>query len=208
MAASPDSAITRAYPLLNAAALTDADLAFWTVGELYEAADDHVQRLARVTGVFAERDAAQTLNENQSEYPTPARHLSMVHLSAANLELRPVSFDELEALDSSWQTATGTPTRYAMDLAGLATATLYKKPQAADEAKVLAFVYHEYPAAIAQGGATLRAPQFLEDFMTLAAVMEARAKDTDGAMPEIVRPVTQHLALYEAALSGYFGGAQ
>ena len=66
--------------------------------------------------------------------------------NSAGQQLRPATIAELEALDSAWQTTTGTPQRYVMR--GLDWLAIYPQPAAAD---TLTAVYARCPVAMAAG---------------------------------------------------------
>src|SRR4051794_30033569 len=104
------SILTAIYPLLNASG--PADLIFWTDVELYEWAQEAVERLAQL-GLFVEREAFP-VQADSAAYPLPASRLSVVYLSLNGSALRPASVFELEALSSSWTQDTGTVERYAL----------------------------------------------------------------------------------------------
>lgn len=195
--------LTEVYACLNA---TDAaTLIHWTEAEIIEWANEGQRDLARRFAMWVERDATTTTADAQASYTLPTRHLSTIHVILAGRSLRAASVRELEALSSTWTTdactGTITPTRYCQDVTGTTSIRLYKIP---NSALTLAIVYHEYLADLAAGG-NPDMPDAVADWLWLRMVAEARAKESDGSMPEAAKFCRDVMGVYEQAFAGYWG---
>jgi len=193
----------RIYPLLGATSALD--LEFWTDAELLVWVNAGFQRLARMSGVFVERDATITVVNGTASYALPTKNISTIHVALDGARLRPASARELEAYSATWTTDNATPTHYLQDY-GTATPyiTLWKKPIAGG---TLAIVEHEYPTTIT-AGATLPAPDVISDYVLFYTLGEARRKESDAAMPEVAAFCDSIKQLYEEACISYWGVAQ
>lgn len=193
--------IERLLPALNCYKL--ADLVHWDEEELYEYADEGVQRLARATGMFVERDATTAVAAGTPEYDLPSRHLSTIHVSlVAGANLRGASVRDLEALSSTWHTDAGLVTRFIQDFDGTEKLRLYKDPGSDG---TLAVIFHEYPAEISAGAPTLTAPTVLEDYLWWEMLRRAREKESDAAMPDVAAHAGERVNLFEEVIRGYWG---
>ncbi len=202
-ASTAQDQLDQLYPLL--AASGSADLDFWTDAQLLAWLNAGLARLARSAAVFVERDTSITVAAGTASYTLPTPHLSTLHVSLGGSLLRPVSAAELEALSATWQTDVGTPTRYWQD-SGLGTASigLYPKPIATG---TLAVVEHELPDTLT-AGSSLPLPEPLADFAFFYALAEARAIESDGAMPETAEICRQLASFIEQMARDYWGVAQ
>jgi hypothetical protein len=203
-ALAPTAADLRAelYPYLNSR--DAADLEYWTEAELLAWLNAGADRLARRVAALVERDTNITVVAGTSTYTLPARHLTTIHVSVGGAVLRAGSRAELEALDSTWKTASGALSHYLQDHgAGLASIRLYKIPAAGG---TLAIVEAVTPAALAST-ADLTLPDELADYAFLYALGEARRRESDGAMPEVALACDQLMGLYEQVAREYWGAS-
>jgi len=189
-------------PSLGAAGYSD--LVFWEETELYDLADELVQRLARNTGLFVARSTVSVTADNPT-YNLPARHISTVHASLGGGELREATAEELEALDSAWRTTADTPERITRSEQGLGQLRLYPKPIADG---TLALIFHRYPATISPANRWLSAPLVMAEYFTYGILAEARRKEGEAAMPEVAAHLDERLALMEEVIRAYWGVAQ
>lgn len=195
--------IERLLPALNC--YDAASLVYWNQEELYEYADEGIQRLARATGMFVERDATTAVAAGAPEYDLPSRHLSTIHVSlVAGANLRGASVRDLEALSSTWNTDSGDVERFVQDFNGTEKLRLYKNP---DGVGTLAVIFHQYPAEISAAAPTLTAPTVLEDYLYWEMLRRARAKESDAAMPEVAAHAGERVQLFEEVIRGYWGEA-
>lgn len=191
------------YPLL--AASGSADLDFWTHAQLLAWLNAGMARLARSAAVFVERDTSISVAAGTASYTLPTNHLSTLHVSLGGSLLRPASAAELEALSAAWQTDVGTPARYWQDSGlGLAAIGLYPKPTATG---TLAVVEHELADTLT-AGVSLPLPDPIADFAFFYALAEARAIESDGAMPETAEICRQLASLIEQMARDYWGVSQ
>lgn len=193
------------YPLLNAAGA--ADLVEWSESDLYEWSDEFVKRLARTYGVFVERDTATAIVLATAEYVTPARFLSMIHVSAGSKSLYPVTVQELEALDADWPATQDVTESFLLDANGLAHVRVYPKPDATVTG-ALAQIFHRYPATLNIASYTLAAPEVIRDLVLWHVLAEARRRQSDAQMMEVAEHFTARGALMERAIESYWGNAQ
>ena len=196
-------------PMLNAK--TIADLSIATEDQLYEFADEAVQRLSRRVALFVERDATLPISGGVSTLSVPPRPLSSIHAAwdsdGAGLfqPLRSSSVNELEALDSAWQTAAGDPERFTHDQEGHATVRVYKTP-AGNTGLVL--IFHQYHDTIDSSNITFNAPTPLGDYLLWSILAEVRGTDDDEAMPEVAEYARGRVELFESIFESYWGRAQ
>jgi len=202
-AAAAQDLLDELYPLLGASG--SADLDFWTQAQLLAWLNAGLARLARSAALFVERDTSISVAGGTAQYSLPTPHLSTLHVSLGKALLRPASAAELEALSATWQTDAGTPARYWQD-SGLGTATigLYPKPIASG---TLAVIEHELADAL-EAGDSLPLPDPLGDYAFFYALAEARAIESDGAMPETAETCRQLCGLVESMARDHWGVAQ
>jgi hypothetical protein len=190
------SALTRLYGLLNAGSALD--LMFWTDAELSGYLGDALQRLSRA-GLFIERAEYTSTVANEGNYALPANTLGVVRVSVSGSALRASGVQDLEALSLTWVTDTAAaPQRFAVDVNGLNTVRLYPTPTAGGGS--LAVMYRSNVAAT-----THRAAACIEDYLLYAALGEARAKRSDGAMPDVVNVARERAALIASVCTEYWG---
>lgn len=190
------------YGLL--AASSASDLVFWTDAELLGWINEGLARLARRIAVFVDRDVTTSVVGGTAPYTLPTAHLSTIHVSLGTTRLRPVNVSEVEALSSTWQADSGTPTRYLQDGSGVSTIRLYKKPVASG---TLAIVEHELPDTVT-ATSELPLPDPVSDYLTFFVLGEARRRESDGAMPEIAQFCDSMCGLYEQVFRSYWGEPQ
>jgi len=202
-AQSAQDLLDQMYPLLGASEASDLD--FWTDAQLLAWINAGMASLARSAAVFVGRDISISVEAGMASYALPTHHLSTLHVSLGGSLLRPASVAELDALSATWQAATGTPARYwqAPGL-GLGTIGLYPNPAASG---TLAVIEHELPDTLAAGN-PLPLPDPLADYAFFYALAEARAIESDGAMPETAEACRQLCGLIEQIARDYWGVAQ
>lgn len=200
---SADQVIGDILPALGASSLTD--LNWCSATELYQWSDEAVKRLSHRCGVFVARDTSTTTVIGTSQYPVPAGHIDTIHATLAGLSLRATTVAELEALDGTWAVTEGGPVnRFSMDADGTGFITLYQIPTSAG---TLAWIFHEFPATIAEGG-IVDVPSPMGDYLAYAMIGEARRKESEAAMPEVSSHCDQMMGLMEQAATAYWGPGQ
>jgi hypothetical protein len=205
MSFSMADVLAEACDALNAAALTDADLTFWTVDQLYEFADEAAERMARTAAVFVARDSGNTLATANAVYPAPERHVAVIRLTVAGVALIPSSSRELEALSDDWTNDAGTPARWIADWQGHDQVRVHPTPAAADDGKTLEILLAHYPAAITADSPTVAAPRVFGDYLAARVVAEARRREGDGGLPEVADALDREADLYEQIARSYWG---
>lgn len=94
------------------------------------------------------------------------------------------------------------PIWYCQDVSGTTTIRLYKIPKLQE---TLAILYHEYPSDMTAASAP-DMPDPVADWLFFRMVAEARAKQSDGSMPEAAKFCRDVMGIYESAFAGYWGG--
>ena len=188
------------------------DLTLATEADVYTWADEAVEELARNAMLFVVRDDTLTITAADATFAVPARWISAIHVSQDNDEpnadwraLIPASVPELEARDTTWETAAGTPTHFALDQLGLAEIRVHKIPAANTSAAV---VYVEYPSTIAKATPTLTAPKTLGVYLFYRMLAIARGKQSDEPMPEVAAHARGMSELLGQVFQEYWGVAQ
>lgn len=182
-----------------------ADLDWTTQAEVYSYFDEALKSLAAKTGIFVERDASGTLASGTNQYQAPTGWISTIHLSVAGLRIRPTTLTEIEALDSQYVTASGTPVRYSDDSGPLGSITYYPTPAAADAGKVVAVVFHLSPPDLSTGQTLIPAPSPVADFFLYYALQRARSKESVASMPEVASHAQQRAAMFLEIFEQYWG---
>ena len=198
MPVDPVNVIAEVLPALNTA--TMADLVFWTEAELYQFADEAVQRAAREAIVFA-FIANQLVSPGATSLRLPTGSSTALWASWSGTSMREASVGELEALDDDWQNTTGMPKRWTVDL-GTGTLRLYPFPSANG---VLTMILQGCPPTVALGAATLPAVLPFGGYLLQAILGAARGKISDAIMPEIATHAEQRAALYLDVFKRYWG---
>jgi hypothetical protein len=198
-------AIAEVEIALNAA--SGADLEPWAVEDLWDWMDEGAKRLARLCGVFVDRDTSNAIVTGTAAYPLPAGHLSTIHASAGTLALYPANVQELEALDSNWVDTSGPTDTYLMDTAGVTEVQLYPRPDVSVTGNV-ALIFAHFPAKITSGATTLSAPPVVQDYLKWHAIAEARRRQSDYAMPDVAEALDKWTGMLEEIFTGFFGTAE
>lgn len=193
--------ITELLPALNSG--TTADLTWWSTDELYSYADEAAQRLARSSGAFADFDQTTAFS---ALVQNPAGCLTLLHVAANGIALRPATVREVEALSASWasDTCPAAPSRWIEDVGGLGTITLYPIPIMC----TLDRLYHAEPAAIAAGTPTVSMPSALAALFYWAMLARARAKEGESQMPDVAAHAGQRVGELEKVALAYYGGTE
>lgn len=191
---------TELLPLLNAASA--ADLVWWTADELYRFMDEASRRLGE-SGVFSENNTEITTATGGSSYVLPDDTLAIAAAFLDGAALRAVNVREMESLSLTWDSDTGTPVKFATDVSGLRTIMLYPQPTADG---TLALILHTWPE-VGSGG-SVRQPAVLGLHLKYSALAAARAKDSDGAAPDIAQSARQRADLIQQAASALWGGVR
>ncbi len=180
----------------------DATGTWCTSTELYEFADEAVQRLAYLTGAFITYDSSITVTEGTAVYAEPAANVFTLQawLGDVNLKLTPVR--ELWALDSTWSATSGASTRASLDAGSIGTITLYPNPSAGGTLNQIA---EEYPSTIALDASTVQLPIPLQDWLSYRMLEAARRKESDGTQTEMADHYEQRAATYEEIVQRLYG---
>ena len=182
--------IARVIPALHADVA--ANLQHWNEAELTGYIVRELERLAADNQLFAAHSAVGTVNGQQA-YSYPNRHVRTVFAAYDGTALRQASAAELAALDDGWETATGAVERIIADFEGLDRFALYRIPTATG--KTVTIIHYQVPVA----------PSILGDYLVWAVLAEARRKESDGQMPEVVEHAEERLKLMRAVFAEYWG---
>lgn len=181
-----------------------------TEAELFRLADDAAERLSREVGLFVTYDNSIGVSAATATYQLPASHVFTIAaallLNGGSIQiLRLTTQEELFALDSAWNQASGPPKRLSLDAAAVGTATLYPNPAAGG---FLAQVLAEHPDPVTQAVSTLPLPTVLGDYFSYQMLAGARGKESESAMPEMAAHFRERCRMYEAVMAHLFGPGQ
>ena len=185
-----------------------ADLVFWTKKELLRWFDEAVKDLANKAVIFVRRDTATSLVAGTATYAAPSRHLRTLYAAHSNRGLRPSSTYELEALDTQFASASGTPTKFYEDKIGANIIGLYKVPASGDVAAgALEIIQSEYPTEVdeLEVNTAVAAPAVFGDLWEARVLTEAYNKDSDARLPEVAANLGEFTQLIESVISGLWG---
>jgi hypothetical protein len=181
-----------------------------SVDELYQHADEAIKKIAYRSGVFLTLDQSVSVVAGTGVYELPATHVytlaaALVYETGAPVPLRMTPVRDLWALDGTWPTTAGVPTRCSMDAGSVGTITVY--PIAVDDAEMQQ-VCEEYPADVMAGATTVALPTVLQDYLSYAMLAGARGKESEAAMPEMAAHYRERMELYEQVIEHLWGAAQ
>lgn len=184
------------------------DLTWLTEEEVFSFFDEAAKRLATHCGAFVDRDASAQLVKNQAQYANPAGWVSTIHASAGVTpnRLRPASASDLTALDATWQTTpcgSALPSRYSLDAGPLGTITVYPLP--GQNGQPLAQIYHRFPPDLSPSQTLVPLSAPVADYFLYFALMRARGKESEGAMPEVAQHASARCQMYEQIFLSYYG---
>lgn len=199
---------TAAYLWVSLNATDAATAIWWTEAELYRYLDEAAKRLARIAGVFLERDTSVALVAATHTYALPARHVETAMAAAGGRSLDSWSVEEAEAYSSTWvidaaPLADPLPTRYLANAEGVEKIRLYPIP-GTGVAGNLEVVFAATPPTIAVGLSNVQCAEVLREYFFLAALGEARGREGKGAMPEVAAWCRQMAEVLASAIAGYF----
>lgn len=195
-------------PRLHAS--STSNLVFWSATELTAFGDESIKYLGRIAGVNVARGTI-SLSNGTAQYDLPSRHVSTIRVTHNGVPLRPSSTEELEYLDSSYRSTSGTPTYFYQDKQGFGKISFYPAPNTAAAAQTLAITYHEWPAELDSGGSntTIPGPTVIAgDWVQTRIHAEAVGKESDGAIPEVAAHLREKLQMLESIIVDLWGRAQ
>lgn len=193
------------WPPLNASG--PADAVFWTEAELYQWLDDALDAVATGNPVFVQYNTNVSAVTGQAAYaqPTSPEFIATLQADLNGKVLRARNIQQLEALDDSWPTSSGSPEAFVLDSQGVKQILLYKIPVAGDNGHAIGQVMSVDPIEIT-AGTLLAAPQCLREYFTFYALGEARAKETRAQMPEIAQWFRGLTGMMDKAVGTYWAG--
>jgi len=189
-------------PALHATSF--GSLPFWTEAELYAYADEGLKRLARQAQAFPVTGSV-SVTAGTRVYTLPSRTVSVAGVAFNSAELKPAGAAHLEARSATWESDSGTPSHYTLDLVGLKQVALWPVPDAGGTLNV---VVQEYPAPVTSSSPTVTAPGFVEDWIYFTALADARRKEGEGQMQDIAEFADAMAGLLLSAAQAYYGEAQ
>lgn len=201
------------WPQLHATSA--ADFFFGTQNDLVRYLGDHIKRSAESFGLFVVRDTnSVTFSNGRQLYRAPALYLSGISFSYGGSPLIPSSTAEQDAGDSSFTSTVASannPVLYWFaDKIGANMLGFSPIPGPLDDGHQPELIYHEYPCSLHEdlGNSIINAPNFFGDYLELGVVKDAYMKTSDFEMPEVGKAAGQLMALYEQAMTQYWGTAQ
>lgn len=209
MALNVTNLITNVLPLLHTDSAANA--VFTTDSELTRFFDEALKAHARKHCVFVKRDTTTvTFASTQAAYDLPARCLAVMHVALANVPLLSSSSYELEVLTDFLTSELGTPTYWYTDRAGSGKIAFYLVPTTPDVGNHPEIIYMEYPADLdtAHVNTDVPVPQPVGDYLELAVLRAAYAKESDFALPEVAQNITSLLELFDRAIVNLWGAGR
>lgn len=193
--------ITALLPALHAD--STADLMFWALTDLIEWMDEGLKRLARVAGVFVERDTSITTVPGTAAYPLPERQDATLHVSYGTAPLRPASMIELEMRDPGFMTTTGAPDHWYEDGQGW-NVGLCPVPAAAVNVPL---IMTAWPPALDAGqlNTLVQAPAPLAGYLSMYTLAKAYGKEGESEMPDVAQHCAARCQMYEQIFGKYYG---
>ena len=126
--------------------------------------------------------------------------------TAADVQLLRLTSDgQLFALDATWATKTGTPTRLSLDAVNARTAALYPAPVANATLNLIAEIA---PPAVAAGSSVLPISDVLEMYFSTAIVAGVLARESDHAKPEVAAHLVERLKLLDEVVKSLWGSGR
>jgi hypothetical protein len=163
-----------------------ADAIFWNEAQMYAWIDEAKTRLARKHDLFVDYDQSVTTASGVGDYALPAAHLKTIQADLNGKVLRARNVQEMEALDSRWNTATpDEPKAFLEDTQGLVQLTLTPAPSVSFESLPVGLAMSKLPPTIAASSGILAAPPVIQEYFTYSALAEARSIETNASMDEI-----------------------
>ena len=193
--------ITDLLPSLHAD--STAHLTFWSLSDLINWMDEGLKRLARVCGVFVERDTSITTANATATYALPERHDTTLYVSYGTTPLRPAAMIELEMRDTAFQTTPGTPDHWYEDGQGW-NIGLSPVPTAAVS---LPLVMACWPPALDTGqmNTLVQAPAPLAGYLSMYTLSKAYGREGESEMPDVAQHCAARCAMYEQIFEKYYG---
>lgn len=192
------------YPYLGAD--TASGLTFWTMGELYRAANEAAARLAVACPVWVEREY---LGQVGASVALPERCISLMHVTSGGVALRRVTAAELDALDEDWQvTEAVVPSYYTEDLGGGDTFSMYPKTPSGSVAEGVWGVYQATPHEVSEDDHVMVANLAIGDYLALEMLAAAKSKEGKAAVPEVAAWASGVAGLMLQAFRGYWGAVE
>lgn len=179
------------------------NLAFWTEPDLIEWMDEGLKRLARVAGVFVERDTSITAVPGTAVYPLPERQDATLHVSFGAAPLRPGAMLELEMRDSNFQTTPGTPDHWYEDGQGW-NIGLTPVPASAETLPILMTAWP--PALdIERKNTVVQGPASLAGYLAMYVLAQAYGREGESEMPDVAQHCAGRCEMYEQIFAKYYG---
>jgi hypothetical protein len=190
---------TNLLPMFHASALTD--LVWWSNGQIGHWFADWIKRHAQEHGGFVSRGTIP-LVISTATYSLPTTHLDTIHAALDGTPLVACSTSELDGLDDSYSSTTGTPTRWYVDRINQNKIGVYPVPIATGTLEV---IYHSFPCDLTSG---FLAPVMIGEYLELAVLAEAYDAESDGQMTEIAIAAREMMRLIDGVVTTYYGRSQ
>jgi hypothetical protein len=180
-----------------------ANLTFWSQADLVNWMDEGLKRLARVAGVFVERDTSITTANGTATYALPERQDTTLYVSLGTAPLRPASMLELEMRDSGFQSTPGTPDHWYEDGQGWNIGLSPVPTGAATVAMIMA----AWPPTLDTGqvNTLVQAPAPLAGYLTMYTLAKAYGREGESEMPDVARHCAGRCEMYEQIFQKYYG---
>lgn len=204
MALNGTSILIEALPALGLQALADAD-SHWSESELYRALDRASETLARQAGLRVQASSIGPLVAGQAVYSLPSRFVAPLaeFIGTAQVERRATA--HLEALSADWPVmAAETPSHTVLDLDGPGNIRTFPTPTAAGAS--FTSLHRALLPEVAAGTPFVNLPEFLSEFLYLAAIREAREREGPAQAKEVSALAGDLMNVLLSAAADLYGG--
>lgn len=180
-----------------------ADLTFWSEADLINWMDEGLKRLARVAGVFVERDTSISTANGTTDYALPERHDTTLYVSIGAAPLRPASMLELEMRDAGFLTTTGTPDHWYEDGQGWNVGLC---PVPISVANVgLVMLCWPPTLDVSKTNTLVQAPAPIAGYLAMYTFAKAYGREGESEMPDVAQHCEARCAMYEQIFAKYYG---
>jgi len=178
----------------------------WTVGELYNYAEEKLRVAARKFLLSVKYDTSTALAPGQAFYQLPADCMATMYAAADGVMLRPSTVAEMEALDDDWEeAANGTPARWVGNALGITYIRTYTAPA---NAGVLGLIYQAESPSLNATAPVIAMPTIMGDYLALRTLEQARMRQGDAQMPDCAKAFGNMAGVLEKAFDAYWGDGE
>jgi len=182
---------------------TRANLVYWTEADLINWMDEGLKRLARLCGVFIERDTSISTVNGTGVYALPERQDTTLYVSFGTTPLRPAAMIELEMRSATFQTDSGTPDHWYEDAQGWNVGITPVPTTAVSLPLIMAC----WPPTldVSKVNTLVQAPAPLAGYLTMYVLAKAYGREGESEMPDVAQHCQARCEMYEGIFEHYYG---